>query len=98
MASVDEFHIRGRKATLELAERMKLTEDSRVLDIGSGLGGPARALADSYGCHVDGVDLTQESCEAAEILTAWLNLSDKSPFSRAMRPSCRSRMTGSMRR
>ena len=45
LATVDEFHIRGRKATLELAGQMNLNTDSHVLDIGSGLGGPARTLA-----------------------------------------------------
>ncbi|MCK5365254.1 MAG: class I SAM-dependent methyltransferase, partial [Gammaproteobacteria bacterium] len=55
LATVDEFHIRGRKATLELAEQMKLSEDSCVLDIGSGLGGPARTLTEKYGCHVTGL-------------------------------------------
>jgi hypothetical protein len=49
LATVDEFHIRGRKATLELAEKMRLTNNSRVLDIGSGLGGPGRTLAEEYG-------------------------------------------------
>ena len=47
LATVDEFHIRGRKATLELAERMNLQPNSEVLDIGSGLGGAARALAET---------------------------------------------------
>ena len=45
LSTVDEFHIRGRKATLELGGHMVLSEESRVLDIGSGLGGPARTLA-----------------------------------------------------
>src|SRR6266480_4675694 len=48
LAIVDEFHIRGRKATLELASQMNLNADSHVLDIGSGLGGPARTLAETY--------------------------------------------------
>ena len=47
LISVDEFHVRGRKATLELAAQMKLNGESRVLDIGSGLGGPARTLAET---------------------------------------------------
>ena len=47
LATVDEFHIRGRKATLELAEKMNLNADSNVLDIGSGLGGTARTLAEA---------------------------------------------------
>jgi protein-L-isoaspartate O-methyltransferase len=69
LAPVDEFHIRGRKATLELADRMKLTQNSRVLDIGSGLGGSARAIAEVSGCHVTGVDLTPAFCKAAEALS-----------------------------
>ena len=44
LATVDEFHIRGRKATLELAAPMNLNSDSHVLEIGSGLGGPAPEL------------------------------------------------------
>ena len=53
LATVDEFHIRGRKGTLELAGQMNLNTDSHVLDIGSGLGGPARTLAETYGLPDD---------------------------------------------
>ncbi len=42
LASVDEFHIRGRKATVELANRASLEPGLRVLDVGSGLGGSVR--------------------------------------------------------
>jgi ubiquinone/menaquinone biosynthesis C-methylase UbiE len=80
LASVDEFHIRGRKATLELGERMRLARGSRVLDIGSGLGGPARTIAETYGCHVTGVDLTQAFCDAAEALSDWVGLGDRVSF------------------
>ena len=80
LSTVDEFHIRGRKATLELAEKMQLTNDSRVLDIGSGLGGPARTLAEEYGCHVTGIDLTQAFCDAAEVLSDWVNLGNRVAF------------------
>src|SRR6187399_659868 len=58
LVAVDEFHIRGRKATLELGEKMNLNAHSQILDIGSGLGGPARTLAETFGCHVTGIDLT----------------------------------------
>jgi hypothetical protein len=47
---VDEFHIRGRKATLELASQMKLHPESHLLDIGSGLGGPERTLVETTAC------------------------------------------------
>jgi ubiquinone/menaquinone biosynthesis C-methylase UbiE len=74
LATVDEFHIRGRKATLELAAQMNLTADSHVLDIGSGLGGPARTLAEAYGCRVTGIDLTQAFCDAATAMSDWVGL------------------------
>lgn len=80
LAAVDEFHIRGRKATLELAEGMELDASSRVLDIGSGLGGPARTLAETYGCHVTGVDLTRAFCEAAQTMSDWVGLGERVSF------------------
>lgn len=80
LSPVDEFHIRGRKATLELAEGMRLGPTSRVLDIGSGLGGPARTLAEVYGCHVTGIDLTQDYCEAATVLSDRVGLGERVEF------------------
>lgn len=80
LAPVDEFHIRGRDATLQLAERMNLSGDSRVLDIGSGIGGPARTLAETHGCRVTGVDVTEAFCEAAETLSDWVGLGERTEF------------------
>ena len=80
LAPIGEFHIRGRQATLELAARMELTPASHVLDIGSGLGGPARTLAETCGCRVTGVDLTRSFCEAATAMSAWVGLADKVRF------------------
>jgi ubiquinone/menaquinone biosynthesis C-methylase UbiE len=80
LVAVDEFHIRGRKATLELGEKMKLNAHSQVLDIGSGLGGPARTLAETYGCRVTGVDLTQAFCDAATAMSDWVDLGNRVSF------------------
>lgn len=80
LAPVDEFHIRGREATLQLAERMKLSPHDHVLDIGSGLGGPARTLAETYHCKVTGVDVTPTFCEAAQVMSTWVGLDDKVSF------------------
>jgi ubiquinone/menaquinone biosynthesis C-methylase UbiE len=80
LATVDEFHIRGRKATLELAETMNLNADSHVLDVGSGLGGPARTLAETYGCRVTGIDLTQAFCDAAAAMSDWVGLGKRVSF------------------
>lgn len=80
LAPVDEFHMRGRPATLELADRMELAPGYHVLDLGSGLGGPARTLAEVAGCSVTGIDLTAEFCDAASTISGWLGLSDRVRF------------------
>lgn len=82
LAPIDEFHIRGRKATVELARRMEVGAGSHVLDIGSGLGGPARTLAGTHGCRVTGIDLSAQFCEVANEMSRWVGLSDKVEFSR----------------
>jgi len=80
LAPVDEFHVRGRQATLELAQRMELQPGAQVLDIGSGLGGPARTLAEVYACQVTGIDLTPEFCAAAQELSRWVGLAQRVRF------------------
>lgn len=80
LAGVDEFHIRGRDATRALAERMGIGADTSVLDIGSGLGGTARTLAEAFGCTVTGIDLTPSFCAAATELSRWTGLDDRTSF------------------
>jgi SAM-dependent methyltransferase len=79
-APFDEFHSRRRRATEELATLLAPTAADRVLDIGSGLGGPARYLAATYGCRVSGVDLTEEFVTAATDLTRRTGLDTKVDF------------------
>ena len=80
LAPVDQFHTRGRAATLDLARLADINPGTRVLDVGGGLGGPARALAGEFGCSVEVLDLTEEYCRAGEALTAMTNLSDRVSF------------------
>jgi ubiquinone/menaquinone biosynthesis C-methylase UbiE len=54
-----------------------LSEESRVLDVGCGIGGPARYLAHTYGCLVDGIDLTPELIETGRVLTERCGLADR---------------------
>lgn len=75
LAQIDEFHIRGQEATLELASQLELNSRHKVLDVGSGVGGASRLLASEYGCHVTGLDLTVEYCEVAQSLANRLGLS-----------------------
>lgn len=70
LASVDQFHTRGRRATLDLARLAGVSPGTRVLDVGGGLGGPARTLANEFGCTVEVLDITEEFCRAGEALTA----------------------------
>ena len=68
LGPIDEFHIRGREATAELAALGALSPGTRVLDVGCGIGGPSRVLAVDYGCRVTGVDLVGEYCRVATML------------------------------
>src|SRR5262245_27025278 len=77
LATVEHLHSGGLATTREQAKRVAPTEDSRVLDVGCGIGGPARYLAYSYGCRVDGIDLTPELIETGRVLTKRSNLADR---------------------
>ena len=77
LAPFDEFHIRGREATESLLAAAGFRDGMHVLDIGCGIGGPARYLAAQAGCRVTGIDLTPSFCQAAERLTAAVGLDDR---------------------
>lgn len=77
LAPVDEFHIGGRLASEGFLGQLGLTLDTHALDIGCGIGGPARFAASTYGCKVTGVDLTEEFVETGNELTKWVGLSDQ---------------------
>jgi SAM-dependent methyltransferase len=69
LGTLDQFHTRGLTATAELARLAGITAQMSVLDVGSGIGGPARFLAATHGCRVTGVDLSEPFVEAARYLT-----------------------------
>jgi SAM-dependent methyltransferase len=77
LAPADHFHGGGKGATDRLARLAQLRPGMRVLDVGGGLGGPARTLAVEHGCHVTAVDLTESYVRTGEALTARLKLSDR---------------------
>ena len=80
LAAFDEFHVRGRESTAELAELAKIGAGEKVLDVGCGIGGSARYLARHRGCEVTGVDLSAAYCELASDLTARVGLGDQVNF------------------
>src|SRR6516162_2226849 len=69
LVALDQFHTRGLAATADLAKLAGITTDMSVLDVGSGVGGPARFLSETYGCRVTGVDLSEPFVDAARYLT-----------------------------
>lgn len=77
LAPYDQFHGRGVEATIELADGLDVAASDHLVDVGSGLGGPARFLADRFGCRVTGIDLTAEFCEVAERLCALTGLDQR---------------------
>lgn len=83
LAPVDEFHVRGRLATAELAALGGLAAEDRVLDVGCGIGGPSRYLAATRGCRVTGIDLTQEFCDVATMLAARTGLAERVAYRQA---------------
>jgi len=80
LAPVDEFHTRGKESTVEIANLAQLKSHHRVLDVGCGLGGSARYIANKYGCSVVGIDLTDEYIDVANKLTELVNLDEKVSF------------------
>lgn len=80
LAAVDEFHVGGLEATQELARQMELRPGLRLLDVGSGIGGPARYFAGEHGCRVTGIDLTEEFVRVAGSLTRLTKLDGLAEF------------------
>ncbi|MGC8641968.1 MAG: class I SAM-dependent methyltransferase [Isosphaeraceae bacterium] len=80
LAPLDQFHIRGLAGSKELAEAVGFREGSEVLDVGCGLGGPARFLAATYGCRVTGIDLSPSFVDVATTLTDRCGLSEGVSF------------------
>jgi ubiquinone/menaquinone biosynthesis C-methylase UbiE len=74
LAMSDQFHGGGKAATVRLAQRAALRPGLHVLDVGGGLGGPARTLAVEFGCRVTSIDLTETYVDAAQMLTRRLGL------------------------
>lgn len=80
LALVEEFHTLGRPATIELAELAGIDRGAMILDVGAGIGGPARLLARRYEAIVTGIDVTAEFCQVATWLSKRTGLSDHVTF------------------
>jgi len=80
LAPYDQFHTRGLEATEEIAGALQVEAGHHLLDVGSGIGGPARYMHRRFGCRVTGIDLTAEFCDVARHLTGRVGFGDKVRF------------------
>ncbi|MDD2635742.1 MAG: class I SAM-dependent methyltransferase, partial [Bacteroidales bacterium] len=79
IARADEFHVRGAEVSRELAQNANI-KNSRLLDIGCGIGGPCRMLADEFNCDTVGIDLSKEYVKTANLLSELIGLRLKTKF------------------
>lgn len=80
IAAMDQFHIGGAQATRDMLELAQFTLGDRVLDIGCGIGGPARLIAQVCQSPTIGLDLSMDYCLAANLISDQLNVSDQTGF------------------
>lgn len=80
LGHLDQYHYLGEEACYELSQTLSLGKEDYVYDIGSGVGGTARVLADCSGCRVLGVELQPELCRLSTELTRRIGLDDKVAF------------------
>ena len=83
LAALDQFHTSGLAATAKLGKLAAITAEMSVLDVGSGIGGPARFLAETYSCRVMGVDFSEPFVDAARYLTERTQQSGRVSFETA---------------
>ena len=76
----DQNHVGGSRFVTGLADDAQVSAESMVLDLGSGLGGPARLLSWRYQCHVHGIDASKERCRDARKLTKLVGLQTRVTF------------------
>lgn len=83
LAGADELHLGWHAATVELAKDLEFTFGMHILDVGSGIGGPARYFAEQCGLRVTGIDLTEDFVSVANALTRRCGLTDRVSFQQA---------------
>ncbi len=79
ISGVDELHVRGAEVSKELVGQFNIN-GLRVLDVGCGLGGPGRMLADEYNCHVSGIDMSHEFIRTAQKLSELVKINGTTDF------------------
>ena len=79
ISGVDEFHLRGAEVSKELVAQFNFN-NLKVLDVGCGLGGPCRMLADEFNCHAYGIDMSHEYIRTAQKLSDLLDINGSTEY------------------
>ena len=74
---IDQYHARGIAATVDLGKRMPISKGNKILDIGCGLGGPARYYAKKFECFITGIDITPSFIELGNEFNQLTSMSNK---------------------
>ncbi|MDC1375490.1 methyltransferase domain-containing protein [bacterium] len=74
---IDQYHARGIAATIDLGKRMPIKKHQCILDIGCGLGGPARYYAKEFECIITGIDITPSFVEIGNEFNKITSMSNK---------------------
>jgi SAM-dependent methyltransferase len=83
LATVDEFHMGWRPATVEFVRAAGFPAGAHILDVGSGIGGPARYFAENAQVRVTGIDLTPDYVDLGNALNRRTGLADRVAFRQA---------------
>ena len=69
LSEFDHMHYNGKNAVNHAIEKLNINKFSKVLDIGSGIGGPARYIAEKTNAKVLAVEIQQDLNEIATHIT-----------------------------
>ena len=83
LGGFDQFHLGWHPATVEFAKHLHLHSGMKLLDVGSGIGGPARYFAEAFDCEVHGIDLGREFVDVATSISRRVGLSEMVTFQQA---------------
>ncbi len=76
VSKLDQYHYLGTESVDEAIRLLKIDANSRVFDLGSGIGGPARYIAKKTGSFVTALELQPDLNQTAELLTKQCGLSE----------------------
>jgi len=77
LTKFDQLHYHGTDALDIFIEKLEINEKTKILDVGSGIGGPARYIANQTGAEITAIELQPDQNNLAKDLTKKCGLSNK---------------------